>query len=97
MRATKKEFGFGSLQSVARAPPWFESGQPLIRMARTAPLFALVAAALLPRAAAVAPVITTLATTRYTIDRFNLTFSLHSDEPTTVSIGAADPFGDGKG
>lgn len=69
-------------------------------MARAVPLFALAAAALLSGAAAataVGPVITTLATTRYTIDRFNLTFSLHSDEPTTVSIGAADPFMDGKG
>ena len=67
-------------------------------MARAMPLFALVAAALLPGAAtAVAPVITTLATTRFTIDRFNLTFSLQSDEPTTASIGAADPFGDGRG
>ena len=39
---------------------------------------------------------TTLATTRYTIDHFNLTFSLHSDEPT-VSVGAFDAYGDGVG
>ena len=39
---------------------------------------------------------TTLATTRFTIDTFNYTFNLHSDQPQ-VSVGAVDSFNDGFG
>jgi hypothetical protein len=39
---------------------------------------------------------TTISASRFTIDRFNLTFTLASDEPM-VSIGASDDFGDGLG
>ncbi len=42
------------------------------------------------------PLATTIATSRFTIDRFNLTFSLASDEPLT-SIGGSDDYNDGLG
>jgi hypothetical protein len=39
---------------------------------------------------------TTISSSRFTIDRFNLTFALQSDEPL-VSIGASDDYNDGLG
>ncbi len=39
---------------------------------------------------------TTISSSRFTIDRFNLTFTLASDEPL-VSIGASDDYNDGLG
>ena len=35
-----------------------------------------------------------ISTSRYVIDRWNLTFSLHSDEFLSVSAGAYDLYGD---
>ena len=62
---------------------------------RTAVTAALVLGtnAQVPTATATA-VVTTLATSRYVIDHWNLTFSLHSDEFLGVSAGSADIYGD---
>jgi hypothetical protein len=48
------------------------------------------------QAATVLPNPTTIAQTRYVIDRFNLTFFPYSDSKT-ASVGAADVLGDGLG
>ena len=72
----------------------------MAQLRRSALLGAVLAAALLRAAvgqtASAAP--TTLATTRFTIDNFNYTFNLQTDEPApNIAAGAIDQFGDGFG